>query len=57
MARKIKKTAKTPKLSGEARIVEQFREPLDFVARQGAGSGDDAELEGLTGPDDTPPGD
>ena len=31
MARKIKKNAKTPKPSGEAAIVAQFSEPLDFV--------------------------
>ena len=31
MASKIKKTAKTPKPSGEARIVAQFTEPVDFV--------------------------
>src|SRR5579862_9511537 len=31
MARKISKNAKKPKPSGEARIVAQFSEPLDFV--------------------------
>ena len=30
MARKIKKNTRTPELSGEARIVAQFAEPLDF---------------------------